>query len=143
MTRTSNEINYPPEADTIRAKKVFDVKNRVDLINKTENAVLISIHQNKYSTASPKGCQVFFADTIGSKNFADKLQELFIVNTDAGNRKSSTKISDSIYMMNAINCPAVLIECGFISNPQEAQLLENSEYQTKLAAIIVGGYIGF
>ena len=64
-------------------------------------------------------------------------------NTDTGKRNSAVQIPDSIYLMNAINCAGVLVECGFLSNESEANLLENDEYQLKLAIIIIGGTVGF
>ncbi|MGM9522103.1 MAG: N-acetylmuramoyl-L-alanine amidase [Oscillospiraceae bacterium] len=143
MTRESDEIDYPEDAVTTRARKVADQKNRVALINSTENAVLISIHQNKYTTAGPRGCQVFFSPTEGSSGFAEYLQALFLNNTDSGNRSSAAQIPDSIYLMNAVDCPAVLIECGFISNTKEAYLLEEKDYQIKLAVLIAGGFAGY
>ena len=143
LTRYSESIDYPEDALTIRAKKVADQKSRVALINSIENPVLISIHQNKYTSSAPYGAQVFYANTDGSGELAQQMQLLFSENTDTGNRSTAMQISDSIYLMNAIHCPGVLVECGFLSNEREADLLENSEYQLKLAVIIIGGTANF
>ena len=143
MTRTSEDIEYPTDATTIRAKKVADQKNRVALIESVENALLISIHQNKYTTSRPYGGQVFYAATDGSEIFGEYIQQRLFENTDAGNRKTAVKIPDSIYLMNAIDCPGILVECGFLSNNVEAQLLEQDDYQKRMALIIIGGTIGF
>lgn len=141
MTRDSEELAYPEDATTIRAKKVADQRARVELITSTENAVLISIHQNKFTSASPKGAQVFYAGTEGSQELAVNMQELLLKYTTPTNRTAS-KIGSTIFLMNAVDCPAVLIECGFLSNPEESALLEDGNYQLKLAVIILGGYMG-
>lgn len=143
MTRRSENIEYPKGADTIRAKKVADQKSRVAQINSTADGVLISIHQNTYISPEPSGAQVFYSATAGSKEFAEYTQQLLSSNLDSGNRVSANQISASIYLMNSVECPAILVECGFLSNEREAALLENETYQTKLAAIIVGSFIGY
>ena len=143
LTRYSDVIDYPEDAVTIRAKKVADQKSRVSLITSTANPVLISIHQNKYTSSGPYGAQVFYSNTDGSNELAEHLQLLLSENTDTGKRNSAVQIPDSIYLMNAINCPGVLVECGFLSNESEANLLEDNEYQLKLAIIIIGGTVGF
>jgi N-acetylmuramoyl-L-alanine amidase len=143
LTRYSDNIEYPSDAATTRARKVADQKARVQLINSSDNAVLISVHQNKYTTSAPSGCQVFYAPTDRSDVFAGHIQELMLSYANAGNRSSAVKIPDSIYLMNAIECPAILVECGFISNDNEAVLLESKEYQIKLATIIIGGFLEF
>ena len=140
MTRESEELNYPDDAVTIRAKKVWDTKRRAELANSLENAFFISIHQNKFTSAKPSGSQVFFADTPGSADAAQILQSKLLA-VAPGNRQNATKIPDTVYIMNHISCPAVLIECGFVSNIPEAKKLEDPSYQTKLAAVIVGGYL--
>ena len=143
MTRNSAEIAYPEDAVTIRERKVADQKNRVELIGSVDNALLISIHQNKFTSAGPYGGQVFFANTEGSQELGNYIQQLFFENTKAGKRDTAVKIPESIYLMNQIECPGILVECGFLSNPSEAQLLESDDYQKKLALIIIGGTIGF
>lgn len=140
MTRDSEELQYPDDASTIRAKKVWDTKHRTEFINSTENAVLISIHQNKYTTAGPHGCQVLYAPTVGSRELAEGLQEL-LRQVAGEDKRNAAQIGKEIYIMNHVTCPAVLVECGFVSNVVEAKRLEDPKYQLKLAAMIVGGYL--
>lgn len=140
MTRESEEIVYPEDAGTIHAKKVADTKAREELVNSLENAVFISIHQNKYTTSGPRGSQVFYAPTEGSQELADLIRTN-LSRLAESNDRGTVRIGKDIYLMNHIDCPGVLIECGFVSNPSEARLLEDSAYQLKLAAAIVGGYI--
>ncbi len=140
MTRESEDIAYPDSAGTIRAKKVWDTKGRTELVNSVDNAFLISIHQNKFTSAKPSGSQVFYAPTEKSREAADIFQSKLLA-LAPGNRQNATQIPDSVYIMNHVDCPAVLIECGFISNIVEAKKLEDPEYQTALAATIVGAYL--
>lgn len=142
MTRESEDISYPESAATIRAKKVWDTKNRESLVKSQENAVFLSIHQNKYTTAGPHGVQIFFAPTEGSQELAERVKNAFSQAIPDNSTRNVTKIGENVYLMNHLNCPGVLVECGFVSNPSEAHLLEDPEYQLKLAVAIAGGYLG-
>ena len=140
MTRESETIDYPPGADTVSSKKVADQKSRVELINSFDNAFLISIHQNTFPSSKPFGAQVLYADTQGSMEFAINLQELLILKLDPDNYRTAAQIPDTIYLMKNISCPAVLIECGFLSNPEDEKLLISDEYKLKLALTIASSY---
>ncbi len=143
MTRESASIDYPVEAETVRARKVADQKARVALVNSFENAVLISIHQNNYPASQPRGPQVLYAATEGSQ----ALGELTHANLNAAlypeNRRVAAPISDSIYLTKMVTCPAILVECGFLSNPEEAALLASDAYRTQLAVILLGSYLQY
>lgn len=143
MTRTSEELDYPQGADSIRAKKVADQKARVELINSTPNAILISIHQNLYPSPSPSGAQALYSKTQGSKELAEMIQSSLVFCLDADNKRVASQISNDIYLMKSVDCPAVLVECGFISNPAELALLKDSGYQRKIASIIISSYTQF
>lgn len=143
MTRTGETLDYPAEADTIRKMKNWDQKTRVALINSTENAVLISVHQNKYPDARPSGSQVLYAKTAGSPAFAEIAHANLIHALNPENRRVAAPISDRIYLMKYVNCPAILVECGFLSNPAEAAKLGTGEYQTELAAALIGSYLQY
>lgn len=140
MTRTSEDIEYPESAKTTRERKRADQKNRLELINSSKNAVLISIHQNKYTSSSPHGAQVLYSPTECSCEFANIMQELLISQLDSTNKRIAAEIEDNIFLMNNISCPAVLVECGFLSNPAEESKLLSPEYQVKLAMIIASSY---
>ncbi len=143
MTRESETIDYPEEADTIAKKKVYDQKARVSLINSIDDAVLISIHQNKYPDARPSGAQALYGKADGSQELGELIHENLIQNLCPENRRVAAPISDSIYLMQNISCPAVLVECGFLSNPDEAALLQTTDYQLKLAVCIMASYMHF
>lgn len=123
------------EGETIAQKKVSDLKERVRIVNSTERCLLISIHQNLFSDGKYSGAQVFYAPTDGSRQLANLMQSTFkkTINIDSHRQE---KKADSIYLMQHINCPGVLVECGFLSNPQEEYLLRTKEYQQKVCCVI-------
>ena len=136
MIRETDESVYT-EGNTIAAQKISDLKERVRITNETEKALLISIHQNTFSDNRYHGAQVFYAPTESSDRLAKKLQQELVTYLEPeSNRK--IKKADNVYYMQHINCPGVLIECGFLSNPEEEAKLRNADYQKKLSAVIVG-----
>lgn len=143
MTRDSAEVRYPDTAKTIASRKVADQKQRVSLIRSIPNAVLISVHQNQFPTAQPHGAQVLYAATEGSRPLGEQIQQALVTTLDPENRRLADLISDEIYLTAQIACPAVLIECGFISNPAECQRLQTQEYQIKLAMTILSSYLQY
>ena len=142
-TRTTADIAYPEDADTIAARKVWDQKQRVAMINDTPNAVLISIHQNQYPTAQPHGAQVLYAATKGSDALGEWMQTLLVTQLDPENRRVAAPISDDIYLMKNIRCTGVLVECGFLSNPEECARLQTDAFQNKLSMTILSAYLQY
>ena len=134
MIRNS-DISVYTSGTTIAEKKVSDLKERVRLINEMENAILISIHQNFYPQGQYHGAQVFYGPIEGSKNFAAELQDAFLKTINIGSSRQ-IKPATGIFLIQNIQCPGVLIECGFISNPSEAVQLESPEYQKKISTVI-------
>ena len=143
LTRQDDTSLKDKNAKTLAQMKRTDLKNRVKLINSQKNAVLISIHQNFFFGSNNTGSQVFFAPTEGSETFALQCQQLLVQQLDPSNRRQAKKIPSDIYLMNHITCPAILVECGFLSNQAEAQKLEDADYQTKLATAILTAYLAF
>lgn len=134
MTRTA-DISIYTKGETIAQKKASDLKERVRIVNETENALLISIHQNNFSDSRYSGAQVFYAGTEGSEALAKQLQSAFVATLNPGSNRKCKK-SDGIYLMEHIDCTGVLIECGFLSNAAEEARLRNAEYQKKLCCVI-------
>lgn len=129
------DVSLHTQGDSIGQKKVSDLKNRVLAVNETENGFLISIHQNYFSQSRYFGPQVFYAKGEGSQEFANALQaQLLTALTPSVNRQA--KPAQGVYLMEHIQKPGVLIECGFLSNPAEEAKLREGEYQKKLAAVI-------
>ena len=134
LTRSS-DISIYTKGETLAQKKASDLKERVMIINSTEGGVLLSIHQNYYSDDRYSGAQVFYAKTPGSDQLAKELQSAFVAALNPGSRRQAKK-SSGIYLMDHIQCPGILIECGFLSNPQEDKNLKDPEYQKKLCSVI-------
>lgn len=141
LTRRSEELNYPESAVTIHQKKVADTEARAAFINGLPKAVLLSIHQNQYHDPTIRGAQVFYAPTAGSLELAQAVQQSLIENLHSGNRRSIARIGENIYLMNHISCLAILVECGFLSNPEEDTLLNQPDYQRKTALGIIAPLI--
>ena len=135
MIRTGDESIHT-EGNTIAAQKISDLKERVRIANETENAVLISIHQNTFSDSRYHGSQVFYAPTQGSDRLAEQLQQSLIACLEPDSNRKIKK-ADHVYLMQHINCTGVLIECGFLSNPEEDAKLRSKDYQKFLSAVIV------
>jgi len=135
MTRDTDRSIHT-QGETIAARKVSDLKERVRLCNETENGILISIHQNIFPDSQYSGAQVFFANTDGSKVLASQMQAALVGTLNPGSRRQCKK-SDGIYLMEHITCPGILIECGFLSNPQEEAKLRTKDYQQQLCCVIV------
>lgn len=142
MIRQTDTAVYTPGTETITAKKISDLKNRVAAVNAVDNALLISIHQNQFSDGKYSGAQVFYAATEGSAALAEALQQSLVQNVNPGSRRQCKK-ADGVYLMKNIHCTAVLVECGFLSNPEEEALLRTPEYQQKLCCIIAASTAGF
>ncbi|MBE6984097.1 MAG: N-acetylmuramoyl-L-alanine amidase [Ruminococcaceae bacterium] len=134
MIRTS-DISIHTEGNTIAQKKVSDIRNRVSAVENTPNALLVSIHQNHFSEEKYRGAQVFYAETDGSEALAAELQAAIVSQVDSNNHRQCKRAQD-VYLMEHVSCSAVLIECGFLSNYAEEQLLRDASYQKKLAAAI-------
>lgn len=134
MIRTTDTSVYT-KGETIAQKKVSDLKERVRMVSETEGALLLSIHQNNFSDSQYSGAQVFYAGTEGSDLLAKQLQDAFAASVNPGSRRKSKK-STGVYLMEHVPCTGVLIECGFLSNPQEEAKLRSQEYQKDLCCVI-------
>ena len=143
MTRESEDLDYPADSGGIRAKKVWDQKTRVALINATENAVLISVHQNTFPDARASGTEVLYSKAEGSEALAQIAHANLTAQLCPDNRRVAAPISEKIYLMKNIRCPAILAECGFLSNPGEAEKLKCDEYRTELAIILIASYFQY
>ena len=133
MIRTE-DISIYKSGKTIAAQKISDLKERVKIINNTENSVLLSIHMNYFPNPKYRGPQVFYAAVPESRELAIIMQKS-LNSIDTTNMRDIKKATD-IYLMKHIARPGILIECGFISNPNEEKLLRDPEYQKLLSCVI-------
>jgi len=132
--------DYDLSSPNAKWRKKSDFDNRIKLINNSEANMYISIHLNYLMDSSYRGPQVFY-DNDTNKNIASVIQEELNLNLD--NDREIKKIPSRTYMYDKLNIPGVLIECGFISNQKEKELLVSSSYQQKLANIITKGIINY
>lgn len=140
MTRTEDISIYSEGASTLREKKVSDIHNRVDLINSIPGAIVVSIHQNSLPQAkSVRGAQVFYNTMKGSDTLAQVIQDQLNQTINTGGEKASKAIDPSVYLMSHIQCTGVLVECGFLSNAAETELLKTDTHQLNLATAIAAG----
>ena len=136
MTRTDNNGLYDENAS---GKKVQDMKRRVSMMEEAKADLAVSIHQNSYTDPAIKGAQVFYyTSSVEGKQLAKRLQERLVKGLDPQNHRQA-KANDSYYLLKKTACPIVIVECGFLSNRQEAELLSDAEYQQKVAVAISKG----
>ena len=128
---------HDADAVTLREKKVSDLKNRVAAIQAVEHATLISVHQNTYPDSRYRGTQVFYAATEGSQELAQQIQSAIKTTIQPENKRDVKPIPDTVYIMSHVDCRAVLIECGFLTNPEEEALLRDERYQRKFASVLL------
>lgn len=144
LTRTEDISLHSEGANTLSAKKKSDLKNRAALINSVENGILISIHQNSFTDSRYGGAQVFYQkDNEESAKFAKITQEILRKTLDPSNDRKAARISDSVYLMKAVKCTAIVVESGFLSNHREANLLSNDEYQKKIASAVAASFFEY
>lgn len=141
MLRSEDVSLHDSSAATIREKKVSDLHNRVDMIEAASPRLLVSIHQNSYPLRQYHGAQVFYAGTPGSDAIAEHVQEVLAAGLDRSNTRQAKPIPDTVYLMNHVTCPAILVECGFLTNPEEEALLGEDSYQRKVAAVLSGAIL--
>lgn len=136
MTRESDEGLYNSSS---RNKKVDDMKKRCKIIDEAKPVFTISIHQNSYPEEYVKGAQVFYyGQSQEGKELAEILQESMVQQLDKENHRTA-KANESYYLLKKTESPTVIVECGFLSNSEEAKLLADKDYQKKVAEAIHTG----
>lgn len=124
-------------------KKKSDMSKRCEIVNDISPDVLISIHQNSYSSEGVKGAQVFyFKNSNDGEKIAEIIQKHLVEEVDQNNGRQH-KENNNYYILKNVDCPAVIVECGFLSNYTEAELLVSDQYQQKLAEAIGNGVLEY
>ncbi len=140
MTRETDQGLYDEDSSN---KKVQDLQRRVELIHEEQPVCVVSIHQNSYPDASVKGAQVFYyEDSTEGKKLAKELQNALIAQVDPENHRQA-KGNTTYYLLERTDVPLVICECGFLSNPEEAELLTDQAYQETLTDAIVSGILEY
>lgn len=140
MIRDSDQGLYDESASN---KKVQDMKRRLARIEEVKPDIVVSIHQNSYHEEYVRGAQVFYySSSATSKKLAELIQKRFVMNVDPENKRAA-KGNNNYYLLKKTDIPVVIVECGFMSNREEAELLSTPSYQEKAAWAIHMGIMQF
>lgn len=143
-TREADEAIYDDGIDNLRDKKTSDMKNRLAIFNDNPNNVIISIHQNKFEQSQYYGTQIFYSDNNSqSLILAEKIRESVVNLLQSENTRETKAADKNIFLLYNSENPAVIVECGFISNQKELELLKDEEYQGEMAVAIFNGFMAY
>lgn len=143
LTRSDENGIYDLASKTLREKKVSDIKNRVKIGNESSADAFISIHLNKIEQSQYYGWQTFFkTNNEKSEQLAKSIQQELNSSIQRENKREALKITGK-YIIEHVEIPITIVECGFLSNPEEAELLQQDEYQNKLAWGIYNGIMDY
>ena len=142
LTRDTDTLLYDRNVDFQGRKKMLDMAARLKIANEAPNAIFVSLHMNTYPHPSCQGVQVWYSENNRTseeiaKTIHKSVQELLQPENDRPIKQSGS----SIYLLHHLECPAVLIECGFLSSPEEAALLGDEKYRQQLALTLCMGIL--
>ena len=139
LTRSDDNAIYDLDSKTLRQKKVSDIKNRVKIGNESSADIFVSIHLNKIPQQQYYGWQCFYnSKNENSKLLAEQLQENLNESIQKENKRVAMNLN-TVYIMKNVEIPISIVECGFLSNPEEEKQLQEDEYQNRLAWGIYNG----
>ncbi len=143
LTRSDENAIYDLDKNTLREKKISDIHNRVKIGNESSADIFVSIHLNKIPQEQYWGWQCFYKpNDEKSTNLAKSLQDNLNESIQRDNKRVAMKL-DTVYIMKHVEIPISIVECGFLSNPEEEKLLLTDEYQDKLAWGIYNGIMDY
>ena len=144
MTRVDDRLLYDRNVDFKGRKKKLDLAARLNIAESTPDAVFVSIHMNSYPDAKYSGLQVWYSpNSPDSKALAENIRSTNVKMLQPNNKRATTAAGSSIFILNNAHCPSVLVECGFLSNTDEAALFETEEYKQKVAFVIFCSLVEF
>ncbi len=144
MTREEDESIGDASLTTVAQRKRSDTKKRVEIVQGAGECLLVSIHQNFFSESRYDGAQVFYsANRPESAVLAEAIRSSIVERLQPENHRQNKEDNGSIYLLKNSPVPAVLVECGFLSNPPEEEKLGEAEYQQKMAAAIGEGILSY
>ena len=144
MTRTDNNSIHDASAVTTREKKVSDIHNRLKIIEANPDSIFVSIHQNYYTESKYWGTQVFYSpNNPESSVLAQCIQSGVVADLQPDNTRQIKESGDSIYILYNTTVPAVMVECGFLSNYEETAKLNDEIYRQQMADSICNGIINY
>ena len=139
-TRESDISIYDKGTEGLGEQKKSDMKNRLAIFSKYSEGISVSIHQNQFTDSRYSGAQMFYSkDNAEGEKLAGVMQKQFVALLQPDNTRETKPVGDELYLLNNTKNPAVMIECGFLSNPEEAQKLENEDYQRQVAFTVLTG----
>ncbi len=143
-TRTEDRLLYT-EAENIKGqRKIYDLYNRLAMARETENAVLVSIHMNKFSEAKYSGFEAYYSPhDKKSRSLAAAIRDRVKADLQPENRRPLKAAGDDIYLLHRAEFPAVLLECGFLSNPEECEKLSKEDYKRQLSFSLFCGIMEY
>ena len=141
LTRDADVSIHDDTAGTIHEKKVSDLKNRAALIAQYPNGMLLSVHQNAFPEPDSRGAQVFYGGGEVSLQWGELTQRVLQDTLGRSNTRKAKRIPGTEYLFQHVSCPAILVECGFLSNGEEASLLRSDTYQKKIAMALTAAYL--
>ena len=140
MTRETDRAVSDESASTIRQKKSTDLNNRLKITEKYPDGLFLSIHQNYFSQSRYNGTQVFYSkNNPESKRLAEILQKCITQKLQPENKRQIKPSGSEIFLLHKAQLPAVMVECGFLSNADDTRKLTDNEYQKKLVLSICEG----
>ena len=143
LTRSDENAIYDLDATTLKQKKISDIHNRVKIGNENSADIFVSIHLNKISQSQYSGWQCFYKDgNENSNKLAKTIQENLNKSIQKENKRVPMKL-DNVYIIKHVEIPISIVECGFLSNPEEEKELLEDSYQNKLAWGIYNGIINY
>ncbi|MBE6576792.1 MAG: hypothetical protein E7653_01475 [Ruminococcaceae bacterium] len=144
LTRTEDILLYDRNTDYQGRKKALDMAARLAIAQEYENAIFVSIHMNSFPQEKYSGLQVYYSENDAcSRSLAELIQSLTVKNIQPSNTRKIKPSSGNIYLLEKISHPAVLIECGFLSNRQECALLCSEEYRARLCMTLCSSIINY
>lgn len=144
MLRSDDALIGDNSLTTIRARKVSDIRKRLEIAQSYPDSMLISIHQNYYSVPKYNGTQVFYSpNSPQSKVLAQSIQDSVVHIMQPDNNRKIKAVGSNIYLLYNCTIPAIMVECGFLSNVNEAEKLKTDSYQTQMAFTIMQGIINY
>ena len=144
LTRTDrNSLQYDPN-QTVRHNKIQDIHARETRTNQTQNPIFISVHLNKFSDSRYTGAQTFWSkNNPEGQLLAQSIQEQLTNGLHPEKQRTAKQAPDSVYLMKHLTCPAMIVECGFLSNREETERLKQDGYQKKLSVCVINGYLNY
>lgn len=146
MTRDEDKATYDSDAGTLRQKKKSDLRNRLELIkeNTNDNTIFVSIHQNKFTDSQYFGSQIFYSKNNPlSQELASYIKNAITSLIQPNNTREIKPSDKTIFLLHNAQIPAVIVECGFLSNVEEAHKLLDENYQNQVSFCVFCGIINY